>query len=70
MSMNKQLKGELRNLAPQQLAAKIEEMRRELFALRLNAARGHVKSFPSTQKTLKRSIACGLTLLRQKLSQG
>jgi len=53
----------------QQLELQVEELRRELFKIRLDAATSHVKSFPSEKRRLKRSIAHGLTVLRQKFSK-
>lgn len=47
-----------------QLVHKIEELRRELFQLRLNAATTHNKSFPAQQWALKKAIARALTKLR------
>ena len=60
-----QSNNELKPMTPQQLELKIEELRRELFKLRLNAATAHVKSFPSQQRELRRAIARTLTHLRQ-----
>ena len=53
------------NQSNNELELKIEELRRELFKLRLSAATSHVKSFPSQQKELRRAIARTLTHLRQ-----
>lgn len=61
----KQLKIELKNLSQLDLAQKIGDLRQELLALDLNAARSHVKSLPSLKRMYKRAIACGETLLRQ-----
>jgi ribosomal protein L29 len=63
--MNK-IHKELQHMDVAQLELKLEELRRELFKLGLNAATTHVKSFSSTHRALKRAIACGLTLLQQK----
>ena len=57
---------ELRVLAPEQLMVKIDELRRDLLELRLKSATSHVKSFPSDQQRLKRTIAQVLTHVRQK----
>lgn len=48
-----------------ELKEKIETTRRELFSLKLNASTAHVKDY-SLFKKLRKSIACGLTILRQK----
>ncbi len=61
----KQLKNEFKNLSQIELAQKIGDIRQELLALHLNAARSHVKSLPSMKRMYKRAIACGETLLRQ-----
>jgi ribosomal protein L29 len=63
--MNKVHK-ELSEMSLEQLESRVEEMRRELFKLRLSTATTHIKSFASTQKALKRAIACGLTYMEQK----
>lgn len=56
---------ELRTLTIEELNQKIDEMRRELFSLKLNTATSHVKNF-SQFKKLRRGIACGLTLKTEK----
>lgn len=57
---------ELQGMNLEQLGMKIEELRRELFKLRLSAATSYIKTFPSDQKKLKRGIARILTHIRQK----
>lgn len=57
---------ELRGLSIEQLELKAEELRRELFQMRLQATTAPVKSFPSDQLKLKRSVARVLTIIRQK----
>lgn len=52
---------DLKDLTPEQLDLKAEELRRELLQLRLRAATSQVVSFASDQRKLKRSIACVLT---------
>jgi ribosomal protein L29 len=47
------------------LSAKLNDLRRELFTLRLNAATAHVKDY-SQYKKLRRDVARVLTYLRQK----
>lgn len=54
-------------LDTQNLKDKVEECRRELFGLRLNAVASHVKDY-SQFKKLRKDIARGLTLLTQKHS--
>lgn len=61
--MNKRY-AEFDTLDKVQVAGKVEELRRELFQLRLNAATTHNKSFPTQQKALKKAIARALTKLR------
>ncbi len=63
----KQLKNEMKKMSQQELAQKIGELRQELLALDLNAARTHVKSYASDKQRFKQAIACGLTLLRQTI---
>jgi ribosomal protein L29 len=62
----KTLKEEFKQMTKEQLEMKIEELRRELLTLRLKVATQPVKSLPSDKKFLRRSIACGLTLLAQR----
>ncbi len=56
---------ELRTLALTELDQKIDEMRRTLFSLKLNATTSHVKNV-SQFKKLRRDIARGLTVLNEK----
>jgi large subunit ribosomal protein L29 len=63
--MNKK-KNELKNLSAQELGGKVDELRRELFSLRLQAATSPVKDHTQYKK-LRREIACALTYLRQKI---
>ena len=63
---NKAMRDELRQLTAQQLVAKVDEFRRELLTIHLQKAATPHKSFSSTKRTLRRGIARGLTLLRQK----
>jgi len=52
---------ELKKMTQEQLAIKAEELRRDLFQLRLRIATSPVKSFSSDQKKMKRTIARVLT---------
>ncbi len=47
------------------LTVRLNDLRRELFSLRLNAAAAHVKDY-SQYKKLRRDIARALTYLRMK----
>ncbi len=67
MKNNKALSQEIKNMGVEQLKVAVDEMRRELFQLRLKSTTGHVKSFASDQKKLKSAIARGLTYLHQKI---
>lgn len=62
--MNK-LKIEMKDMAQSQLITKIDQLRRELFNLRLQAATTPVSDKRQLKK-LRKSIACGLTYLGQK----
>ncbi len=64
--MNKHTK-ELENLSLQELAAKVDALRRELFSLRLHAVTSPVKDHTQFKK-MRRDIARGLTILRNKIS--
>jgi len=59
---------ELSSMDVQGLEVRIDELRRELFKLRLNEATSPTKSFPSIKNALKKDIARALTMLRQKVS--
>jgi ribosomal protein L29 len=67
MKNNKALSQEMKNMSIEQLRVAVDEVRRELFQLRLKSTTGHVKSFASDQRRLKSSIARGLTYLHQKI---
>ena len=64
--MNQLSNQELRGMTSEQLTEKMEEMRRNLLELRLNAATSHIKTFSSDQRTMKRAVARILTHLHQK----
>lgn len=66
MKNNRALSQEMKNMSAEQLHAAVEDIRRELFQLRLKSTTGHVKSFASDNKKLKSAIARGLTYLHQK----
>jgi large subunit ribosomal protein L29 len=57
-----------RGLKASELQEKIENLRRELFSLRLNASTAHVKDYSQLSK-LRKSIARALTCLSEKQSQ-
>ena len=63
-----ELKKELSTLNAADLTQKVEEFRKELFSLRLNASTAHVKDY-SQFKKLRGAIACALTYLHQKQVQ-
>jgi large subunit ribosomal protein L29 len=62
--MNKE-KQELKSLDTNGLLARVEEYKRALFSLRLNATTAHVKDY-SQFKKMRKSLARALTYLRQK----
>jgi ribosomal protein L29 len=66
---NKEIRKELETLNARELEIKTEELRRQLFQLRLKAATAHVKNFASDKRALRKAVACALTLLQQKKSQ-
>lgn len=63
--MKKNMKQELRNLDAGELKARIEQMRRELFSVRLNTVTKPVKDRTYFKKA-RRDIACALTVLQEK----
>jgi large subunit ribosomal protein L29 len=64
--MNKE-KQEMRSLTPEQLTTRIEETRRELFSLRLQAATTPIQDYKKFRK-LRKTIARLQTYLHQKRS--
>lgn len=56
---------ELKKLSREDLLEKVNDLRKKLFALKLNATTAHIKDY-SQFKHLKRSIARTLTYLGQK----
>jgi large subunit ribosomal protein L29 len=59
---------ELRGLSAEQLAASLNETRKELFKLRFQAATEKLDS-PSKLRKLRREIARMLTVLRERAEQ-
>lgn len=64
----KNTKNELRKLSAQDLAARAELLRRELFSVRLQKATKPVKDTAHVKK-MRREIARALTYLRQKQAE-
>jgi ribosomal protein L29 len=64
--INKEIRKELKNLEVRELERRSDELRRELFQLRLKSATAHIKDFASDKRKLRKAIACALTLLQQK----
>ena len=64
--MNKNNLNELRAMDANKLGVKVDELRRELFQLRLNAATSPSKSFAAIKTKLRKDIARTLTVLQQK----
>jgi len=60
---------ELRSLDAQQLAHRIEELRRKLLELRLSVVTSHVAAFSSTKNALRTSIARALTVQAERLRE-
>jgi len=63
--MNKKVNNELKALSELELIAKADDLRRELFSLRLHSKTSPVENFTQFKK-LRRNIARVLTYLRQK----
>lgn len=64
----KQENQKLRQMDVSQLMTEVDNLRRELLTLRLNAKTSHVKSYPSMKKALEKGIARALTHARQKVN--
>ena len=63
------LKQTLKSISGEELKIKVEELRRELFSLRLHAMKFTLKDVTQLKK-LRKAIACGLTLINnQQASQ-
>ncbi|HSW73971.1 MAG TPA: 50S ribosomal protein L29 [Candidatus Limnocylindria bacterium] len=62
---NKELKEEFNGLSAQEIKAKVDTLRQELFSYRLNATTAHIKDY-SHFKKLRNRIARGLTYLRSQ----
>lgn len=58
-------KEELKQLSPEQLREKAEQLKQKLFSLRLSAQTSHVKNYAEF-KQLRRDIARVLTFIDQK----
>lgn len=56
---------EMRDLSPEELAAKAAELKKELFNLRFQQAMGQIEN-PMRLRTLRRDIAKTKTVLREK----
>lgn len=56
---------ELKGMSESELREKVDNFRRELFGLRLNASTSHIKDY-SQFKKLRKNVARGLTLLSKK----
>lgn len=63
--MNKIIKNELKALSELELISKVDDLRRELFSLRLHAKTSPVPNVRQFRK-LKKDIARALTYLKQK----
>jgi large subunit ribosomal protein L29 len=60
---------ELRDLSPEELAAKAVELKKELFNLRVQQAMGQIEN-PMRLRTLRKDIAKTKTILREKHGRG
>jgi large subunit ribosomal protein L29 len=56
---------EMRDLSPEELAAKAAELKKELFNLRFQQAMGQIEN-PMRLRTLRKDIAKTKTILREK----
>jgi ribosomal protein L29 len=64
--MSKNNLTEWKAMDAKKLGVRVEELRRELFQLRLNVATSPSKSFAAIKNKLKKDIARTLTMLQQK----
>lgn len=63
--MKKTLKNELKALSELELISKVDDLRSELFSLRIHSRTSPVENFQQFKK-LRRDIARALTFLQQK----
>lgn len=62
-------KQELEQMGSADLQAKLDNVRRELFSLRLNASTAHIKDYSLFRK-LRKDVARILTVLNEKQQEG
>ena len=62
--MKKSLKEELKQLAPNELAARATDIRKELFLIRMKKISSPEKN-TALEKGLRKKLACALTFLKQ-----
>lgn len=69
MSMRKTFKEELQKLSVAELAAYANEIKKEIFTIRMKKMSEPVKDFNLVRK-LRKSLACTLTFLQQGIANG
>jgi len=67
--MQKNIKNELKQMAAEPLKIRAEEIRKEMFLLRMKKFSTPEKN-TALARSLRRSLACALTFLRQKELHG
>ena len=67
--MRKAFKTELKKLSPEDLASYANEIRREIFSLKMKRMSEPVKDVNLVRK-LRKSLACTLTFLQQEVAHG
>lgn len=67
--MNNKIKKELKEMAAKELVVRANDLRKELFLLRMKKVSSPEKN-TSLARTLRKSLACTLTLLRQRELNG
>lgn len=67
--MNNKLKNELKEMTAKELAVRANEFRKELFLLRMKKISNPEKN-TALARTLRKSLACALTFLKQRELHG
>lgn len=63
--MKKNLKDELKKMEEKELSVRADEIRKELFSLRMKKVSNPEKN-TALERTLRKRLACTLTFLRQR----
>lgn len=68
MKNNIEFKNEIKQLSADELRQRIDDLRRELFGIRLNSVTSHIKDYSQVGK-LRKNVARAMTELRARAVQ-